>query len=82
MSSTLTTGFCRVTVVAPDSRIDVALPDDVAVADLLPEILRLTGQVTPPGAPPATTWPAATAPSWTPPIRCPSSGSWTVTSCG
>ncbi|MFJ4855030.1 type VII secretion integral membrane protein EccD [Streptomyces sp. NPDC088730] len=52
MSSTLTTGFCRVTVVAPDSRIDVALPDDVAVADLLPEILRLTGQVTPPGAPP------------------------------
>ncbi|MFE7626679.1 type VII secretion integral membrane protein EccD [Streptomyces castrisilvae] len=53
MSSTLTTtGFCRITVVAPDSRIDVALPDDVAVADLLPEILRLTGQETPPGAPP------------------------------
>ncbi|GAA3012818.1 type VII secretion integral membrane protein EccD [Streptomyces drozdowiczii] len=53
MSSTLTTtGFCRITVVAPDSRIDVALPDDVAVADLLPEILRLTGQETPAGAPP------------------------------
>ncbi|WP_406735223.1 type VII secretion integral membrane protein EccD [Streptomyces sp. NBC_01108] len=52
MSSTLTTGFCRVTVVAPDGRVDVALPDDVAVADLLPEILRLTGQVTPAGAPP------------------------------
>ncbi|WSV62875.1 type VII secretion integral membrane protein EccD [Streptomyces sp. NBC_01013] len=52
MSSTLSTGFCRITVVAPDSRIDVALPDDVAVADLLPEILRLTGQTTPPGAPP------------------------------
>ncbi|MFJ1549111.1 type VII secretion integral membrane protein EccD [Streptomyces sp. NPDC088246] len=52
MSSTLTTGFSRVTVVAPDSRIDVALPDDVAVADLLPEILRLTGQATPPGVPP------------------------------
>ncbi|NEC68513.1 type VII secretion integral membrane protein EccD [Streptomyces sp. SID9727] len=53
MSSTLTsTGFCRITVVAPDSRIDVALPDDVTVADLLPEILRLTGQETPPGAPP------------------------------
>lgn len=52
MSTTLTTGFCRITVVAPDSRIDVALPDDVAVADLLPEILRLTGQTTPAGAPP------------------------------
>ncbi|MEE4490201.1 type VII secretion integral membrane protein EccD [Streptomyces sp. BE230] len=52
MSSTISTGFCRITVVAPDSRIDVALPDDVAVADLLPEILRLTGQATPPGAPP------------------------------
>ncbi|MCM2413528.1 MULTISPECIES: type VII secretion integral membrane protein EccD [unclassified Streptomyces] len=52
MSSTISTGFCRITVVAPDSRIDVALPDDVAVADLLPEVLRLTGQATPPGAPP------------------------------
>ncbi|KNB51211.1 type VII secretion integral membrane protein EccD [Streptomyces caatingaensis] len=53
MSSTTTTGFCRVTVVAPDSRIDVALPDDVAVADLLPEVLRLSGHApqgtTPPG---------------------------------
>ncbi len=38
------TGFCRVTVVAPDSRVDVALPDDVPVADLHPEILRLSGQ--------------------------------------
>ncbi|MFF5338552.1 type VII secretion integral membrane protein EccD [Streptomyces sp. NPDC013181] len=53
MSSTVTTaGFCRVTVVAPDGRVDVALPDDVPVADLLPEILRLTGQEAPPGAPP------------------------------
>ncbi|MFG3284406.1 type VII secretion integral membrane protein EccD [Streptomyces sp. NPDC048111] len=34
-------GFCRVTVVAPDGRVDVALPDDVPVADLCPEILRL-----------------------------------------
>ncbi|MBC3991802.1 type VII secretion integral membrane protein EccD [Streptomyces sp. AC563] len=51
MSSTATTGFCRVTVVAPDSRIDVALPDDIAVADVYPEILRLTGQTQPPGAP-------------------------------
>lgn len=37
-------GFCRVTIVAPDSRIDVALPDDVPVADLHPEILRLSQQ--------------------------------------
>ena len=45
------TGFCRVTVVAPDSRIDVALPEDVAVADLYPEILRLSGQSPAAGAP-------------------------------
>ncbi|MGW2327148.1 type VII secretion integral membrane protein EccD [Streptomyces sp. NPDC001700] len=51
MSSTTATGFCRVTVVAPDSRIDVALPDDIALADLYPEILRLTGQTQPSGAP-------------------------------
>ncbi|MEV0574314.1 type VII secretion integral membrane protein EccD [Streptomyces sp. NPDC050392] len=44
MSTTAATGFCRVTVVAPDSRIDVALPHDLAVADVAPEILRLTGR--------------------------------------
>ncbi|WP_374196038.1 type VII secretion integral membrane protein EccD [Streptomyces sp. TS71-3] len=37
-------GFCRVTIVAPDSRVDVALPDDVPVADLYPEVLRLSAQ--------------------------------------
>ncbi|MGK5640698.1 type VII secretion integral membrane protein EccD [Streptomyces sp. URMC 126] len=52
MSPTTTTGYSRVTVVAPDSRIDVALPDDVAVADLLPEILRLTGHTTEGTTPP------------------------------
>ncbi|GAA0481126.1 type VII secretion integral membrane protein EccD [Streptomyces sp. NPDC046215] len=51
MSTSAATGFSRVTVVAPDSRIDVALPDDIAVADVYPEILRLTGQTQPPGAP-------------------------------
>ncbi|MEU6018425.1 type VII secretion integral membrane protein EccD [Streptomyces sp. NPDC047515] len=51
MSSTAATGFCRVTVVAPDSRIDVALPEDVAVADVYPEILRLTGQTQEAGSP-------------------------------
>ncbi|MFJ2091910.1 type VII secretion integral membrane protein EccD [Streptomyces sp. NPDC087901] len=44
MSTTAATGFCRVTVVAPDSRIDVALPEDLAVADVCPEVLRLTGR--------------------------------------
>ncbi|MGA5584441.1 type VII secretion integral membrane protein EccD [Streptomyces thermodiastaticus] len=44
-------GFCRVTIVAPDSRIDVALPDDVPVADLYPEILRLARQSPEEGAP-------------------------------
>ncbi|MBH5337299.1 type VII secretion integral membrane protein EccD [Streptomyces pactum] len=51
MSPTAATGFCRVTVVAPDSRVDVALPDDIPVADIYPEILRLTGQTQPVGAP-------------------------------
>lgn len=37
-------GFCRVTIVAPDGRVDVALPDDIPVADLYPEILRLARQ--------------------------------------
>ncbi|WP_031100420.1 EsaB/YukD family protein, partial [Streptomyces sp. NRRL S-15] len=45
------TGFCRVTVVAPDSRVDVALPEDIPVADLYPEILRLAGQSPAQGAP-------------------------------
>ncbi|MFE7135269.1 type VII secretion integral membrane protein EccD [Streptomyces sp. NPDC057638] len=51
VSTTAATGFCRVTVVAPDSRIDVALPEDIAVADVYPEILRLTGQTQAPGVP-------------------------------
>ncbi|GAB2629920.1 type VII secretion integral membrane protein EccD [Streptomyces capparidis] len=41
---TAATGYCRVTVVAPDSRIDVALPEDIPLADVYPEILRLSGQ--------------------------------------
>ncbi len=51
VSTTTATGFCRVTVVAPDSRIDVALPVDIPVADVYPEILRLTGQTQPVGTP-------------------------------
>ncbi|QMU78788.1 type VII secretion integral membrane protein EccD [Streptacidiphilus sp. PB12-B1b] len=51
MSTSSTTGFCRVTVVAPDSRIDVALPEDIPLADIYPEVLRLSGQTLPKGAP-------------------------------
>nr|WP_241562578.1 type VII secretion integral membrane protein EccD [Streptomyces hoynatensis] len=45
------TGFCRVTVAAPGSRVDLALPEDVPLADLYPELLRLAGQAPDPGAP-------------------------------
>ncbi|MBT2447003.1 type VII secretion integral membrane protein EccD [Streptomyces sp. ISL-43] len=51
MNTAEATGFRRVTVVAPDSRVDVALPEDIAVADIYPELLRLTGQTQPVGAP-------------------------------
>ncbi|WP_380285183.1 type VII secretion integral membrane protein EccD [Kitasatospora purpeofusca] len=51
MTTPVTTGFCRVTVVAPDSRIDVALPEDVPLADVYPEVLRLSGQTQPDGVP-------------------------------
>ncbi|MFC7303187.1 type VII secretion integral membrane protein EccD [Streptomyces monticola] len=44
-------GFRRIIVAAPDSRIDVALPDDIPLAYLYPEILRLSGQSPAPGAP-------------------------------
>ncbi|MEE1822364.1 type VII secretion integral membrane protein EccD [Streptomyces sp. BE20] len=51
MNTSATTGFCRVTVVAPDSRIDVALPEDIPLADVYPEVLRLSHQTRPDGAP-------------------------------
>ncbi|WP_327676990.1 type VII secretion integral membrane protein EccD [Kitasatospora sp. NBC_00458] len=51
MSTPAMTGFCRVTVVAPDSRIDVALPEDIPLADVYPEVLRLSNQTQPDGAP-------------------------------
>lgn len=37
-------GVSRVTIVAPKTRIDLALPSDVAFADLLPTILRHAGR--------------------------------------
>lgn len=42
--TTPATVFSRVTVVAPQTRIDVALPADLAVADLLPMLLELAGE--------------------------------------
>jgi type VII secretion integral membrane protein EccD len=40
------TVFSRVTVVAPRTRIDLALPSDVAVASLLPMVLTMAGEST------------------------------------
>lgn len=51
MSTTAGTGFCRVTVAAPDARIDVALPEDVPLVDIYPEILQLSGQSQNEGSP-------------------------------
>ena len=44
MAASVMTGFCRVTVVAPDVRVDVALPEDVPLAELLPDVLRMADQ--------------------------------------
>jgi type VII secretion integral membrane protein EccD len=43
------TVFSRVTVVAPRTRIDLALPSDVAVANLLPMVLTMAGEAAPDG---------------------------------
>ncbi|MGC0414700.1 type VII secretion integral membrane protein EccD [Embleya sp. AB8] len=43
-TTTVTTGFARITVIAPDCRVDLALPEEVPLAELYPEILRLSGQ--------------------------------------
>ncbi|MCI2417166.1 type VII secretion integral membrane protein EccD [Saccharopolyspora sp. K220] len=47
--ATGTTVFSRVTVVAPTTRIDLALPADVSVADLLPMLLDMAREITPDG---------------------------------
>jgi type VII secretion integral membrane protein EccD len=44
--ATGTTVFSRITVVAPRTRIDVALPADVAVADLMPMLLEMAKELT------------------------------------
>ena len=50
-STSTSTGFCRITVAAPDRRTDVALPEDLPLADIYPELLRLSGQTLPTGTP-------------------------------
>ncbi|HEX8628798.1 MAG TPA: type VII secretion integral membrane protein EccD [Catenuloplanes sp.] len=39
----MNTGLARVTISAPERRVDVALPEHVALAELLPEVLRHAG---------------------------------------
>ncbi|MCO1654934.1 type VII secretion integral membrane protein EccD [Pseudonocardia humida] len=48
--STATT-YCRLTVLAPRTRVDVALPADIPVAELVPMVLELVGEPAP-GRPP------------------------------
>ncbi|MEV6812607.1 type VII secretion integral membrane protein EccD [Micromonospora sp. NPDC051296] len=40
----MTTGLARVTVSAPQRRVDVALPEQVPLTELLPEVLRHAGE--------------------------------------
>lgn len=39
----MTTGLARVTISAPQRRLDVALPEQVPLAELLPDVLRHAG---------------------------------------
>ncbi|WP_327004210.1 type VII secretion integral membrane protein EccD [Dactylosporangium sp. NBC_01737] len=43
MATTTGGGMSRVTIVAPKTRVDLALPSDVPLADLLPTVLRYAG---------------------------------------
>src|SRR5258707_4547480 len=52
MSPASVSGHCRVTVVAPTTRVDVALPEDIPLAELLPDVLRLVGEPSVGGADP------------------------------
>lgn len=44
MTTSMHTGFARVTVVAPRARVDVSLPQTATIADLLPQLLHLVGE--------------------------------------
>src|SRR5690349_10039819 len=43
VAGTTSGGMSRVTIVAPQTRVDLALPADVPLADLLPTVLRYAG---------------------------------------
>ncbi|HET9255372.1 MAG TPA: type VII secretion integral membrane protein EccD, partial [Pseudonocardiaceae bacterium] len=43
------TVFSRVTIVAPRTRVDLALPSDIPVANLLPMLLSMVGEASPDG---------------------------------
>ncbi len=40
----MSTGLARVTISAPQRRVDVALPEQTPLAELLPEVLRHAGE--------------------------------------
>jgi type VII secretion integral membrane protein EccD len=42
--ASMTEGFCRITVVTPRRRLDLAMPAHLACAELLPEVVRLSGE--------------------------------------
>jgi type VII secretion integral membrane protein EccD len=47
----MTEGFCRITVVTPHRKVDLTMPAGLACAELLPEVVRLSGE-TDQGPPP------------------------------
>lgn len=44
MTSIESRSYCRVVVIAPSTRVDLALPADVSIIDLLPMLLQYTGE--------------------------------------
>jgi WXG100 protein secretion system (Wss), protein YukD/EccD-like transmembrane domain len=42
--ASMTEGFCRITVVTPRRRMDLTMPAHLACAELLPEVVRLSGE--------------------------------------
>src|SRR3954470_11431699 len=44
MGQVMSVGLARVTISAPQRRVDVALPEHVPLAELLPEVLRHAGE--------------------------------------
>ena len=42
-----TSGLARITIRAPRRRLDLAVPDQVPLAEMLPEVLRRAGEIGP-----------------------------------